>query len=52
MPQMFPINWLILYMYFLIIFLLFIINIYFFSNLNIKKNKKILLKMNKLDWKW
>nr|UAM91050.1 ATP synthase F0 subunit 8 [Euura bridgmanii] len=52
MPQMFPINWLILYIFFMTLFIMFIINNYFFSNLANKKNKKIFLKLNKLNWKW
>nr|YP_009755822.1 ATP synthase F0 subunit 8 [Harpalus pensylvanicus]QIQ23153.1 ATP synthase F0 subunit 8 [Harpalus pensylvanicus] len=53
MPQMAPMNWLLLYLMFTIIFLLFnFLNYYMF----LIQNKKILIKnnfLNKiLEWKW
>nr|YP_010472500.1 ATP synthase F0 subunit 8 [Nipponoharpalus discrepans]UVG42124.1 ATP synthase F0 subunit 8 [Nipponoharpalus discrepans] len=52
MPQMAPMNWLILYLLFTMIFLLFnFLNYYMF----LIKNKNYFLKnyMNKtLEWKW
>nr|QJF72902.1 ATP synthase F0 subunit 8 [Nephus voeltzkowi]QJF72928.1 ATP synthase F0 subunit 8 [Nephus voeltzkowi] len=51
MPQMMPLNWMMLFLYFLLIFYLFNINLYF--NNNIKKkdipSKKYKFKLN---WKW
>ncbi|YP_010449128.1 ATP synthase F0 subunit 8 (mitochondrion) [Pectinophora gossypiella] len=53
MPQMMPINWLLSFFFFIIVFLLFnILNYYIF---NIKMNNKINFnkKMIKnLYWKW
>nr|AML25909.1 ATP synthase F0 subunit 8 [Staphylinidae sp. BMNH 1274216] len=52
MPQMAPLNWLTLFIYFTMIFLLFnSLNYFSFmyaNNLKIKITKKI----NKLNWKW
>nr|QQH14392.1 ATP synthase F0 subunit 8 [Metallus mai] len=53
MPQMFPMLWTMLYLFFLFIFLNFIIINYFnytlFIKLNNKKNNFIIKKIN---WKW
>nr|AND96735.1 ATP synthase F0 subunit 8 [Onthophagus nitidior] len=51
MPQMAPINWLMLLIYFSMIFMIFNIMNYYLFNYNIKsfsfkKNK------NNLNWKW
>nr|ARH54705.1 ATP synthase F0 subunit 8 [Romualdius bifoveolatus] len=51
MPQMAPINWLSLYMLFLLVFLIFIILNYFiflYKPKLIQKN----IKKNILSWKW
>nr|QVM79273.1 ATP synthase F0 subunit 8 [Niphona lateraliplagiata] len=51
MPQMAPLSWLILFIFFLISFLLFNISNYFTFNYSTKKTKldKIFMKYN---WKW
>nr|AND96279.1 ATP synthase F0 subunit 8 [Onthophagus yukae] len=52
MPQMAPINWLMLLFYFSMIFLIFnSLNYYSFNYYN---NNKLFLKKNKntLNWKW
>nr|QLY89686.1 ATP synthase F0 subunit 8 [Beraeodes minutus] len=53
MPQMLPLNWMILYFYFLIIYMIFIIinytyNYYIANNL---KPQNIFLNKS-LTWKW
>nr|QRW36296.1 ATP synthase F0 subunit 8 [Graptodytes varius] len=52
MPQMAPMNWIILYMMFSIIFILFnFMNFYIFMiNKNSDKKKNIFKKI--LNWKW
>nr|AML25539.1 ATP synthase F0 subunit 8 [Staphylinidae sp. BMNH 1274704] len=51
MPQMAPLNWLMLFIMFIIIFMMFnFINYYSFMYLS-KKNKFI-KKNFKLNWKW
>nr|YP_010729879.1 ATP synthase F0 subunit 8 [Parnassius mnemosyne]WEF74750.1 ATP synthase F0 subunit 8 [Parnassius mnemosyne] len=54
MPQMMPINWLLSFFFFIMIFILFnIMNYYIFNINNFKNlfyfNKKIFKNMN---WKW
>nr|YP_009232590.1 ATP synthase F0 subunit 8 [Tecia solanivora]AMA34391.1 ATP synthase F0 subunit 8 [Tecia solanivora] len=55
MPQMMPINWMISFIFFIMIFILFnIMNYYIFnikmnSNLNFYKNMK---NIKNLTWKW
>nr|AYQ18973.1 ATP synthase F0 subunit 8 [Scymninae sp. 4 ACP-2013] len=51
MPQMMPLNWIILFFYFLMIFMLFNIILYF----NFKNYKNSMIKNKytfKLNWKW
>nr|YP_008757559.1 ATP synthase F0 subunit 8 [Batocera lineolata]AEV21654.1 ATP synthase F0 subunit 8 [Batocera lineolata]ATN28875.1 ATP synthase F0 subunit 8 [Batocera lineolata] len=51
MPQMSPISWLTLFIFFLMIFFIFNIMNYYIFNYNIKiqqKNKKLTL----FNWKW
>nr|YP_010238876.1 ATP synthase F0 subunit 8 [Anoplophora horsfieldi]QTE20925.1 ATP synthase F0 subunit 8 [Anoplophora horsfieldi]QTV20877.1 ATP synthase F0 subunit 8 [Anoplophora horsfieldi] len=51
MPQMAPLNWLMLFMFFLFIFFTFnILNFYSF-NYNIKFSKKMKSILN-YNWKW
>nr|ASM41825.1 ATP synthase F0 subunit 8 [Olenecamptus subobliteratus] len=51
MPQMAPLSWLTLFIYFISIFFLFnIINFYMF-NYTFKTTKKISTKIN-YNWKW
>nr|YP_010627165.1 ATP synthase F0 subunit 8 [Pandesma quenavadi]WBK26856.1 ATP synthase F0 subunit 8 [Pandesma quenavadi] len=53
MPQMMPINWLMSFFFFLIIFLMFNIMNYYIFNINCKNNKNNLsLKKKNLIWKW
>nr|AYR05331.1 ATP synthase F0 subunit 8 [Coleoptera sp. ACP-2013] len=52
MPQMAPMNWLTLFIYFTIIFIIFNSLNYFMS---LKSNKSLFSKSNKknsLNWKW
>nr|YP_010326898.1 ATP synthase F0 subunit 8 [Eligma narcissus]UNP54148.1 ATP synthase F0 subunit 8 [Eligma narcissus] len=54
MPQMMPINWILLFFYFLMIFILFnILNYYIFNikpqNNNMKMNKN---NVKNFYWKW
>nr|QTH79137.1 ATP synthase F0 subunit 8 [Taxoblenus sinicus] len=54
MPQMFPLNWIFLLIFFSLIFIFFnIMNYYslkvFFHN---SKNLKMFLSSNKTIWKW
>nr|YP_010166997.1 ATP synthase F0 subunit 8 [Arctia plantaginis]QRW36439.1 ATP synthase F0 subunit 8 [Arctia plantaginis] len=52
MPQMMPINWLMSFFFFIIIYLIFnIMNYYIFNNTN-NINKKINFKMKNFNWKW
>nr|UBN08928.1 ATP synthase F0 subunit 8 [Panesthia sloanei] len=51
MPQMMPLSWTILYMYFIIILLMFsFINYYSFIPLPLLKEKKMSYKI--MNWKW
>nr|WIL96419.1 ATP synthase F0 subunit 8 [Pseudomiza obliquaria] len=54
MPQMMPINWILSFILFIMIFLIFnVMNYYIMNNQNF--NKKIINKSNKLNnlnWKW
>nr|YP_010737970.1 ATP synthase F0 subunit 8 [Neopsylla specialis]WEQ92380.1 ATP synthase F0 subunit 8 [Neopsylla specialis] len=55
MPQMAPMYWLILLMFFIGLFILFMIINYFNSNIEINNNNnknKFLLKSFELPWKW
>nr|YP_009995913.1 ATP synthase F0 subunit 8 [Spondylis buprestoides]QNQ64864.1 ATP synthase F0 subunit 8 [Spondylis buprestoides] len=51
MPQMAPLNWLNLFFWFLIIFLMFNSINYFMIYYNIKKSKITKNKLN-YNWKW
>nr|ANZ54417.1 ATP synthase F0 subunit 8 [Hieromantis kurokoi] len=53
MPQMMPINWILSFIFFIIIFIIFNIMNYYIFNINSNSNKKIFnLKKNNLIWKW
>nr|YP_009332324.1 ATP synthase F0 subunit 8 [Eudocima phalonia]API67804.1 ATP synthase F0 subunit 8 [Eudocima phalonia] len=55
MPQMMPINWLISFFFFLMIFLMFNILNYYIYNINNTQKKKIIsssFKMKNFNWKW
>nr|UXW64306.1 ATP synthase F0 subunit 8 [Leptocimbex sp.] len=54
MPQMFPMDWLNQYIYFMMLFYMIILLNYYFMNLT-KFNKNFIktnYKKNKLNWKW
>nr|YP_010403086.1 ATP synthase F0 subunit 8 [Gynaephora rossii]YP_010403099.1 ATP synthase F0 subunit 8 [Gynaephora groenlandica]UQW19907.1 ATP synthase F0 subunit 8 [Gynaephora rossii]UQW19920.1 ATP synthase F0 subunit 8 [Gynaephora groenlandica] len=56
MPQMMPINWLLSFFLFLLIYLTFNIMNYYTYNINLNnknfKNKMINTKKNNFYWKW
>nr|QII41353.1 ATP synthase F0 subunit 8 [Oreta fuscopurpurea] len=53
MPQMMPINWLIMFFFFLIIFIIFnVMNYYIYFNSNNTNFKKNYSQMKNLYWKW
>nr|YP_010852538.1 ATP synthase F0 subunit 8 [Nycteribia formosana]WGL38767.1 ATP synthase F0 subunit 8 [Nycteribia formosana] len=53
MPQMFPMNWLFIYIIFIMIFLLYMIKIYFSFFQKMPNNmKQMNFKNNKIYWKW
>nr|YP_009905690.1 ATP synthase F0 subunit 8 [Ctenocephalides felis]QLI54050.1 ATP synthase F0 subunit 8 [Ctenocephalides felis]QXG83120.1 ATP synthase F0 subunit 8 [Ctenocephalides felis felis] len=53
MPQMMPMLWLILFIYFIIIFILFMIkNFFMVKYSNLKLLKKNYLNNNIFIWKW
>nr|YP_009627347.1 ATP synthase F0 subunit 8 [Aristobia reticulator]QCC70797.1 ATP synthase subunit 8 [Aristobia reticulator] len=51
MPQMAPISWLILYLFFFMIFIIFNIINYYSLNYNIKSSKNTKSSLN-YNWKW
>nr|AND96344.1 ATP synthase F0 subunit 8 [Heteronitis castelnaui] len=51
MPQMAPMNWLMLFIYFSMIFMIFNIKNYYSFNYKIKITK-FLKKSNFINWKW
>nr|YP_010292353.1 ATP synthase F0 subunit 8 [Heniocha dyops]ULO26091.1 ATP synthase F0 subunit 8 [Heniocha dyops] len=56
MPQMMPINWLLSFIFFIIIFLTFNIMNYYIFNINKNLNNKKSIKYTSLNknffWKW
>nr|ALO70600.1 ATP synthase F0 subunit 8 [Gyrohypnus fracticornis] len=52
MPQMAPMNWLILFINFSIVFLMFNSMNYFSFKYPLKKYCKQILSQTKLNWKW
>nr|AII02437.1 ATP synthase F0 subunit 8 [Drepana arcuata] len=53
MPQMMPINWMMSFIFFLVIFLMFnIINYYIYNNNNSIKNINKNFKLKNFSWKW
>nr|YP_009526505.1 ATP synthase F0 subunit 8 [Triaenodes tardus]AXU98788.1 ATP synthase F0 subunit 8 [Triaenodes tardus] len=52
MPQMMPLNWMMLYLMFMFIFLFFMMIIYYMYNLNSPKMKKMLINYINYNWKW
>nr|YP_009729996.1 ATP synthase F0 subunit 8 [Argopistes tsekooni]QHX99901.1 ATP synthase F0 subunit 8 [Argopistes tsekooni] len=51
MPQMMPLNWLMLMLFFIIIFYLFN-NLIYFNTMYMKKNIKTMKKSLNFNWKW
>nr|YP_010564334.1 ATP synthase F0 subunit 8 [Mythimna turca]UYX62357.1 ATP synthase F0 subunit 8 [Mythimna turca] len=52
MPQMMPINWLISFFFFLLIYLIFnIMNYYIFEKKTLNKNN-LNIKFKNFNWKW
>nr|YP_008475486.1 ATP synthase F0 subunit 8 [Agrotis ipsilon]AGT18651.1 ATP synthase FO subunit 8 [Agrotis ipsilon] len=53
MPQMMPINWLIFFFFFLLIYLVFnIMNYYIFNKKIMISNNNLNVKLKNLNWKW
>nr|YP_011035830.1 ATP synthase F0 subunit 8 [Penicillidia jenynsii]WRI60686.1 ATP synthase F0 subunit 8 [Penicillidia jenynsii] len=53
MPQMFPMNWLFIYIIFIMIFMMYLIKIYFSFFQKMPNNKKMMnFKILKMNWKW
>nr|YP_010722406.1 ATP synthase F0 subunit 8 [Parnassius acdestis]WDV10546.1 ATP synthase F0 subunit 8 [Parnassius acdestis]WEF74776.1 ATP synthase F0 subunit 8 [Parnassius acdestis] len=53
MPQMMPINWLLSFFFFIMIFILFnIMNYYIFNIYNFKKLSYYNKKFKNMNWKW
>nr|YP_002916044.1 ATP synthase F0 subunit 8 [Eriogyna pyretorum]ACN22002.1 ATP synthase F0 subunit 8 [Eriogyna pyretorum] len=53
MPQMMPINWIFLFIFFIIIFFIFNIMNYYIFNFNNKFNNLLLnKKIKNFYWKW
>nr|QHD26834.1 ATP synthase F0 subunit 8 [Idaea effusaria] len=53
MPQMMPINWLISFFFFIMLFIIFNIMNYYMLNLNYDNKKINMNKMIKnINWKW
>nr|YP_010267097.1 ATP synthase F0 subunit 8 [Arcte coerula]UIF93617.1 ATP synthase F0 subunit 8 [Arcte coerula]UNP54896.1 ATP synthase F0 subunit 8 [Arcte coerula] len=53
MPQMMPINWLISFILFIIIFLIFnIMNYYIFNTKMPNKKNNFKVELKNLNWKW
>nr|AII02489.1 ATP synthase F0 subunit 8 [Noctua pronuba] len=53
MPQMMPINWLISFFFFLLIYLIFnIMNYYIFNKKISNKNNNLMIKLKNFNWKW
>nr|WRO44718.1 ATP synthase F0 subunit 8 [Cyrebion subrufolineatus] len=52
MPQMAPLSWLNLFIFFIFVFLIFnSLNYFYFNNPSISKSNKMINKM-KINWKW
>nr|UXW64254.1 ATP synthase F0 subunit 8 [Corynis sp.] len=53
MPQMFPLNWISLYFYFIIILYMFNILLYHDKTyMFTKKSKKLNFSLKLMNWKW
>nr|UFZ13362.1 ATP synthase F0 subunit 8 [Ctenochauliodes griseus] len=52
MPQMAPLNWLILFMFFTLTFIIFNMMNYFITNYSSPSSSEINLSNKPLNWKW
>nr|QXG82636.1 ATP synthase F0 subunit 8 [Rhagonycha fulva] len=53
MPQMAPLSWLNLFIYFILVFLFFnSLNYFYFNKSSISQDKKMFKNLNKISWKW
>nr|QZK22172.1 ATP synthase F0 subunit 8 [Amitermes sp. QLD_277] len=52
MPQMMPMEWMMLYITFLATFLMFNIMNYFIQSPNKQTKTKKIISMHKINWKW
>nr|AKF78369.1 ATP synthase F0 subunit 8 [Nothochrysa sp. YTD-2015] len=52
MPQMSPLNWWFLFIYFLILLILFSIMNYYIMMYSSPLSKKIIFNKKSLNWKW
>nr|YP_009967175.1 ATP synthase FO subunit 8 [Chalcidica minea]APO08593.1 ATP synthase FO subunit 8 [Chalcidica minea] len=53
MPQMMPINWIFMLLFFILIFFLFnIMNYYIFTFNNMNNSIKKMIKIKNFNWKW
>nr|UFZ13141.1 ATP synthase F0 subunit 8 [Ctenochauliodes punctulatus] len=52
MPQMAPLNWLILFIFFTLTFIIFNMMNYFITNYNLPSLSEINLTNKPLNWKW
>nr|QTC08178.1 ATP synthase F0 subunit 8 [Parachauliodes rastellus] len=52
MPQMAPLNWLILFIFFTLLFIIFNIMNYYIYTPTLSSSSKINLKNYSLTWKW
>nr|QVX31145.1 ATP synthase F0 subunit 8 [Bosmina fatalis] len=52
MPQIWPMNWVTLFFYFLVVFLIFMVLVYFVVNIpSLSVSKKVAQKQS-LSWTW
>nr|ADO60548.1 ATP synthase F0 subunit 8 [Cantharis pellucida] len=53
MPQMAPLSWLNLFIYFIIIFMIYnSLNYFYFNKPSISQDSKNISNKNKTNWKW
>nr|YP_010021576.1 ATP synthase F0 subunit 8 [Neoasterolepisma foreli]QOL10504.1 ATP synthase F0 subunit 8 [Neoasterolepisma foreli] len=53
MPQMYPLNWMMLFLMFITIYIMFLINNYYLYNKEMKNNNKMSsIIINTKTWKW
>nr|UFZ13128.1 ATP synthase F0 subunit 8 [Ctenochauliodes yangi] len=52
MPQMAPLNWLILFIFFTLMFIIFNMMNYFITNYSLPSLTKMNLSKTPLNWKW